>query len=144
MFWKVWKEIKKQFKLFDGIIIVALVILSFAPYAVFAITQKEATTSTNQTTAIVSIDGEEVDRFTLSEDTKHKLVTYHPSKKQYNIVEIDGTRIRVKEDNSPDQIAVKTGWISKPGETSICLPHRLVIEIVGVSDDPDEDLIITY
>ncbi|MBP1043976.1 NusG domain II-containing protein [Vagococcus sp. BWB3-3] len=139
-----WKEIKTQFKLFDGIIIVVLIILSFAPYGVLAITQKDLSISTKQTTAIISIDGKEVDRFTLSEDTEHQLVTYHPSKKQYNIVEIEGTRIRVKEDNSPDQIAVKTGWISKPGQTSICLPHRLVVEIVGVSDDPDDDMIITY
>ena len=35
----------------------------------------------------------------------------------------------LKEDNSPDQIAVRTGWISKPGQTSICLPHKLVISI---------------
>ena len=33
------------------------------------------------------------------------------------------------EDNSPDQIAVRTGWISNPGQTSICLPHKLVISI---------------
>lgn len=138
-----WKEIKTQFKLFDGIIIVALIILSFAPYAVLAITQKDLSISTTQTTAIVSIDGKEVDRFTLSEETEHQLITYHPSKKQYNIVEIEGTRIRVKEDNSPDQIAVKTGWISKPGQTSICLPHRLVVEIVGVSDESDND-VTTY
>lgn len=139
-----WKEIKQQFKLFDGIIIVALLLLSFAPYAVLAMTQKEASISTKETTAIISINGKEVERFTLAEDTEHQLVTYHPSKKQYNIVEIDGTCIRVKEDNSPDQIAVRTGWISKPGQTSICLPHRLVVEIVGVSDDPEDDMIITY
>ncbi len=33
-----------------------------------------------------------------------------PDKGQYNIVEVDGDSIRVREDNSPDQIAVKTGW----------------------------------
>ncbi|MDO5741962.1 MAG: NusG domain II-containing protein, partial [Vagococcus sp.] len=55
-----------------------------------------------------------------------------------------GTRIRVKEDNSPDQIAVRTSWISQPGQTSICLPHKLVIEIQGVTDDDEDDMIITY
>ena len=35
-----------------------------------------------------------------------------PHDNQYNIIEIDGTRISDKEDNSPDQIAVQTGWIS--------------------------------
>ncbi|MCJ0589119.1 NusG domain II-containing protein, partial [Enterococcus cecorum] len=38
-------------------------------------------------------------------------------------------RIRVKEDNSPDQIAVRTGWIDTVGQTSICLPHQLIITI---------------
>ena len=69
-----------------------------------------------------------MDRFDLDK-INHKLVNYHPAKGQYNIVEIKDGRIRVKEDNSPDQIAVRTGWISKPGQTSICLPHKLVISI---------------
>ncbi|MGH2198744.1 NusG domain II-containing protein, partial [Enterococcus faecalis] len=34
------------------------------------------------------------------------------------------------KDNSPDQIAVKTGWTSEPGQTSICIPHRFILEIV--------------
>ena len=55
-----------------------------------------------------------------------------------------GKKIRNKEDNSPDQIAVKTGWISKPGETSICLPHKLIIEIKAVTPtkDSENDVII--
>ncbi len=61
------------------------------------------------------------DAFELSENTPHEeFITPHDD--QYNIIEIDGTRIRDKEDNSPDQIAVQTGWISV-GSDSICLPH---------------------
>ena len=47
---------------------------------------------------------------------------YYPAKGQYNIIEIKDGKIRDREDNSPDQIAVRTGWISNPGQTSICLP----------------------
>ena len=62
---------------------------------------------------------------------------------QYNIIEVDGTRIRDKEDNSPDQIAVQTGWISQPGQTSICLPHGLMIEIISTEPaNSDNDTII--
>lgn len=138
-----WKEIKKQFKLFDGIIIIALIILSFLPYVIFNSQQRDTPIKSDEMTAIVSIDGEEVDRFILAKDTPYQEKTYRPKKKQYNIVEIKGTKIRVREDNSPDQIAVHTGWISKPGQTSICLPHRLVIEIIGVPDE-EEDMILTY
>ena len=81
------------------------------------------------------INGEEVDRFNLEEiDAMEK--TYYPAEGQYNIVEIKDGAIRVREDNSPDQIAVKTSWIYHNGQTSICLPHKLVIEIkqAGASD----------
>ena len=81
------------------------------------------------------INGEEVDRFNLEEiDAMEK--TYYPAEGQYNIVEIKDGAIRVREDNSPDQIAVKTSWIYRNGQTSICLPHKLVIEIkqAGASD----------
>jgi len=138
----IWKELKKQWRVMDGIVIAGLIILSFVPYGIFAATQT-AVSPDDQLVAVVTINGEEVERFVLSDKTPRKEVTYHPNKNQYNIVEVDGRRIRVKEDNSPDQIAVNTGWISKPGQTSICLPHRLVIEIQ--SENPDEDeVIITY
>lgn len=127
----------------DGIIIGLLIVLSFVPYIVFAAVNNGKDYDTQHTIAIVSINGKEVDRYDLSEKTPHSLKTYHPTKEQYNIVEIDGTRIRVKEDNSPDQIAVKTSWIEKPGQMSICLPHKLTIEIIGVASS-DDDMIISY
>lgn len=127
----------------DGIIITILIILSFLPMVVFAYTTNEKDYESDKTEAIITIDGKEVDRFTLSKETPHQVKTYHPTDKQYNIVEVDGTRIRVREDNSPDQVAVKTGWIEKPGQISICLPHKLMIEIKGVIKEEDE-MIISY
>jgi len=141
---KIWHELKKQWRYMDGIVIIGLIILSFVPYVVFGMshaTQKE----NDGTIAIVTIDGKEVDRFELNEHTKHFEKTYYPGGDKYNIVEVDGTRIRVKEDNSPDQIAVMTSWISRVGQTSICLPHKLVIEIKASNPDNDDDeMIMTY
>lgn len=139
-----WQELKKQFRLFDGILIIGLIFLSFLPLVLFTLNEKNSQTSPDSALAIVSINGKEVDRYVLSPTTAHQEKMYYPKKKQYNLVEVDGQRIRVKEDNSPDQIAVNTGWISRPGETSICLPHRLVVEIKSMSADDEEDLIITY
>ncbi len=140
----IWKELKKQWRFMDGVVIVCLIILSFVPLVVFSINHKESSTKEGNI-AIISIDGKEVDRFELTEETKHKEKTYYPGKDKYNIIEMNGTQIRVKEDNSPDQIAVRTGWISKPGQTSVCLPHKLVIEIISQEPvEDDEDMIITY
>lgn len=79
----------------------------------------------------------------MSENTPREEFYFEPHDDQYNIIEVDGTRIRDKEDNSPDQIAVQTGWISQPGQTSICLPHGLMIEIVSTEPaNSDNDTII--
>ncbi|WP_312499245.1 NusG domain II-containing protein [Enterococcus sp.] len=110
---------------YDYLIIFLLIVGSFLPLVLF---QTQAQSQTGDRYAVIRINGQEVDRFNLDAlSTLEK--TYYPAQGQYNIIEIDDGRIRVKEDNSPDQIAVKTGWISKNGQTSICLPHKLVIEI---------------
>lgn len=138
-----WKELKEQWRFMDGVVIICLIMLSFAPLVVFSMNQKNQTTT--GTIAVIKIDGKEVDRFELNENTKHYEKTYYPGKDKYNIIEMEGTRIRVREDNSPDQIAVRTSWISKVGQTSICLPHKLVIEIISANpSENDEDMIITF
>ena len=142
------KKMCKYLELFrplDVVVIIILILASFIPVAVFAVNQYSS--SSEVATAIVTINGEEVDRFVLSKQTPRQLVTYTSEDgligNQYNIIEVYKTQIRVKEDNSPDQIAVMTGWISRPGQTSICLPHRLVIRIErNLSEEIDDDYII--
>lgn len=141
---KLWLELKSQVRPYDFVVVILLIAASFIPATIFAVTQNTENAEQNQKVAVITIDGKEVDRFTLSPDTPHQEKTYHPSDKQYNIVEIDGDKIRVRKDNSPDQIAVRTGWISKPGQTSICLPHRLVIEIKNTKPNPEDEMIISY
>ncbi|GEM03278.1 hypothetical protein HMI01_02660 [Halolactibacillus miurensis] len=123
------RQVKSILTISDAFVILMLLIISFTPLAIFHYSYAQSADDT--VVAYISIDGEIVDEFILSDTTPHELKTYYPAGNQYNIIEVDETRIRVKEDNSPDQIAVKTGWISRPGETSICLPHRLMIEIRG-------------
>ncbi|ASW50241.2 NusG domain II-containing protein [Streptococcus suis] len=137
------KSILKQLKLFDYILIGFTLILSFLP-AIFTYAQLTTDTNEAKTIAYVRINGEVVDQFELSKDTPHQEKTYYPNEGQYNIIEVDGERIRVKEDNSPDQIAVMTSWISQPGQLSVCLPHNLLIEIksVGGESTDEEELIL--
>ncbi len=108
-----FKKYQHLVKPYDIIIVIALFILSFLPNAIFAVQQMATPTDEAKIYAVVTINGEEVQRFELKEDTPREEFIYFPSDDQYNIIEVDGTRIRDKEDNSPDQIAVKTGWISR-------------------------------
>lgn len=76
-----WKELKKQYRYMDGIIIIFLVILSFLPIGVFSYTQAKQQHKEGETVAIVSIDGKEVDRFVLSEENTSSRENLPPFKK---------------------------------------------------------------
>lgn len=133
------KRVMKVFKPFDFVVIIVLIIGSFLPCLFFFLQEAQAVDNEGDRIAIVRINGEVVDEFNLDEvDDFEK--TYYPADDQYNIVQVEDGRIRVKQDNSPDQIAVKTSWIWKNGQTSICLPHRLVIEITQENAEPEYDV----
>ena len=121
----------------DYFIITAVIMASFVPYLLFDTNNDENNNrESTDVIAVVKIDGEVVDKFNLSQVNESFEKTYYPQKGKYNIIEVAPGKIRVKEDNSPDQIAVRTGWISRPGEISICLPHKLIVEILGVEENP--------
>lgn len=128
----------KQMKPLDVIILIFLFIASFIPHGIYAYHLGQIDVDNVNIVATITIDGEEVYSVELSEDTPHEEFTLYPSEGQYNIIEVDGTRIRNKEDNSPDQIGVRRGWISRPGETAVVLPHRLIIEITAENDQGEE------
>ena len=52
-------------------------------------------------------------------------------------LEVSHGRIRFLSSDCPDQICVHTGYISRPGEYAVCLPHRLMIRIPEDSEAPD-------
>lgn len=128
----------KQMKPLDIFIIIVLFVASFIPHVIYAYQLDQLDQDGVAIMAEITIDGEEVYSVELSEETPHEEFTLYPADGQYNIIEVDGTRIRNREDNSPDQIGVRRGWISQPGETAVVLPHRLIIEVKVVDKDGHE------
>jgi len=47
-----------------------------------------------------------------------------------NTLVISNGQARMTVADCPDQICVKARGISSPGETIVCLPHKLIVEIV--------------
>ncbi|MFU0787999.1 MAG: NusG-II domain-containing protein [Enterococcus gilvus] len=109
----------------DGLIILLLVLLSFAPVVVFSLNR--ASSSTQE--AILSVDGEEIKTFDLSDKSQTYTYRYEEKDGDYNLIEVKDGRIRIKEADCGDQICVRRGWIDQSGETIVCLPHKLLIEI---------------
>lgn len=75
---------------------------------------------------VVYRDGEEIHRFELMNEI-HLSMEY--LKGQENVIDIKDGQVSVTFATCPDQICVHQGAISKKGETIVCLPHKLVIEI---------------
>ncbi len=54
-------------------------------------------------------------------------------------------RIRFEDSDCPDKVCIKTGWLSKVGQTAACLPNEVFLKIVPQNNnrsDNDIDMII--
>ncbi|EOT40023.1 NusG domain II-containing protein [Enterococcus columbae] len=118
---------KSRMKPWDFFILFSLILASFAPLVLFSIQQ--ASQPTVSYTAVLKVDGKELKSFPLSTNQKRYTYKYTDPDGDYNLIEIDHQQIRIKAASCLDQICVQRGWIRKPGETIVCLPHKLVIEI---------------
>ena len=79
--------------------------------------------------AIVRLDGQIVKKLSLAQDTL--LTIAGPAGE--TVIQVQGGRVRVLSSPGPHQVCVRAGWIHKPGESLICLPNHVTIEIPGDS-----------
>ena len=76
----------------------------------------------------VSVDGVKTAEYSLKESGTYELSGYDGG---YNTLVIEDGVAYLTEADCPDKLCVKQGKVSKVGETIVCLPHRIVIEVVG-------------
>ena len=48
-----------------------------------------------------------------------------------NTILVEPGRICIAEADCPDQVCVRRGWLSDSAAPIVCLPHRLVIQVIG-------------
>ncbi len=81
--------------------------------------------------ARVTLDGELVEEIDLTTVEKPFSFPVNSRSGGYNTVLVEPGRISVSEADCPDQICVRQGRISDGTVPIVCLPHKLMIEIVG-------------
>jgi hypothetical protein len=84
--------------------------------------------------AVISVNGQVVREVPLTGGEQELTVRGYQGD---SLVEISGGRVRMIDSACPDKLCVKTGWISSPGKSIVCLPNRVVIEVVGGDGGPD-------
>lgn len=57
-------------------------------------------------------------------------------------VEVKDGRVRISEADCPDKICEKTGFISSPLQTIVCLPNRISVRILNSDTDSNIDIIL--
>lgn len=82
-------------------------------------------------------DEELVKRMLLTEGL-HETVTIDGNVQ--NVIEIDGRTIRFSESTCPDQVCVRTGTLTRSGQTAVCLPNRVIVRLRG--GEPEVDAVV--
>ncbi len=79
--------------------------------------------------------GEEYGTYPLEKDAEIEIT--HDGHK--NIVIIRDGIVHMDYSNCKNQICVHTGEISKKGDTIVCLPNYVIVEIIGTGEGGEED-----
>ena len=122
------EKIKKIFenkKLISDIILVAVVlVIGLSVLLVFYLNRTEGSM------AVVSVDGEKIAEYPLAIDGVFYL------NDGTNVLVIEDGKAYMREATCPGyQDCVERGKISFVGETIVCKPNKLVVEIVGEGDE---------
>lgn len=78
---------------------------------------------------VVTVDGAETGRYPLSQDQTVRI----GGDTDYNILEIRDGTAAVTQADCGDHTCVRTGAISRSGQSIICLPHKVVVQIEGAA-----------
>lgn len=81
---------------------------------------------------VVTVDGKEYGVYALEQDNEIEISSQYGT----NHLVIKDAKAYMKDADCPDQYCVDKGKIEKNGETLICLPHKLVVEIQA--ENPEE------
>lgn len=114
---KLLKKYKSDFILIGSILIIALIVLVIIVF-----------TAKSGKTVKVIIDGKEKYAYNLNEN-KEEIIFTGKNNEFQNTVVIENGEVFIKSANCPDKICVSHRKISKKGQTIVCLPHKLVVEV---------------
>ncbi len=80
--------------------------------------------------AEVIYDGQVIEKLPLNEDRE-----YTPEINNNIVIEVKDKRIHFKHSDCPDKICVNTGWLSRAGQTAVCLPNKISVVVKGKGSD---------
>lgn len=114
---------RKRFRFADAIIMVLIII---AAVSVIVYNHRPVN---GDLIAIVRVNSEEI--LTVNLENVNQPYRYCVEGEINVIIEIGHNMICVVSSECEDQVCVKTGKLTKAGQSAVCLPAKLSVEIVG-------------
>ncbi len=76
----------------------------------------------------ITVDGKVVETLDLNHDTEVLVNGYQGGT---NRIVIQGGKVHVSDATCPDKICIHQGTIEHTGESIVCLPNRMIAQIIG-------------
>lgn len=118
----------------DIIVIISLFILSFLPLVIFSLHESQLVNN-QAVTAYIKHDTKVVYSVRLDQHQGVDYYTFKDKSGHYNKIKITDHSIEMIEANCNDQLCIRRGKINKAGQTIVCLPHKLMIQIKSNTGD---------
>lgn len=117
--------------LFIGLAIIAIAVIMLVTF--------QPSQAQNKT-AVVIENNKEIKRINLYGLEKAEIISLNDGTQI--VLEAENGRIRFVYSSCPDKTCIHTGWISNVGDMAVCLPNKVLVKIIGESQDkPDVDII---
>ena len=122
----------KRIKIFDIVIIISSLLFGIGLFVMSLCNFN----SNGERFCVIKISGDEVRRIDLNNVHEDEIIKI---KNDYgeNHIRISRDGVSVIYTDCPGKVEVKETPINKIGQSLVCLPHRLTIEIIGDGSSPD-------
>lgn len=117
----------------DALVVAA--VLALAAVLFFGVVRRGGSVDTLLCT--VSQNGQVLDEIRLTAGSPDQTLEYG----DYTL-EINHGHVCIQRAPCANQDCVHTGWISRPGQSIVCLPGRFIVELGGEDEHPDYDIVV--
>ena len=123
-----------KFNRYDAVVAAIVALLAVAVALWFYLPK----TQSGELTVVISTGGEETERVKLNSFTE-TTVTHNG----YTLrITADGSGVRVADSDCPTQDCVHTGTITRAGQSIVCLPAQVAVQLVGAATPDAPDVIV--
>lgn len=77
-------------------------------------------------------DGVQLARIELTDTTEQEI-----DLDGHNLILLSGKTARMAQADCRDQVCVRTGTLTRAGQAAVCLPHKVVLKLVGGKSEVD-------